>query len=258
MNEPNPGVAYNEAVKNILPHIEQIIFQSIWSKETICGTLEFEPKNYRIIYNATDIEFFKPAKNIPEIKTKDDYIYIICTGSLRRNFRINIPFGILKRLPLKAKLIFVGSIDNECKSELNKISESKYSDRVIYIPHMDNRKLLEYLQLSDIMLHPVQGDACPNSVIEALSCGIPVVCGSWGGQAELIGNGGKVVTNHKKWDYSEAFAEDCCKALEEIAANLDEYKINARKRAVEKFNLQRLYNEYYEVMQNDPTKSNME
>jgi len=249
MNEPNPGIAYNEKVKNILPHIDTIIFQSNWSKEIICNTLNIRPKNYRIIYNATDTELFRPVSLMP--RTNNGHINIICTGSLRRKFRIQVPFEILKRLRIKSKLFFIGSTDNECGIELMKISDSPFADRVIHIPHVENRELVKYLQASDIFLHPVQGDSCPNAVIEALSCGLPVVCGSWGGQSELVGKGGIVVQNAKKWDYGEDFIDSCCKAIEEIAQDIDEFKVKARKRAEQLFSMERLYNEYLEVMQND-------
>jgi glycosyltransferase involved in cell wall biosynthesis len=255
MNEPNPGISYNEEVKNILPHIDQIIFQSNWPKEIVCKTLSISPKNYRIIYNATDTALFRPAN--PSCRD-NEYINIICTGYLRRKFRIQVPFEILKRLRIKSKLFFIGNTDNECRIELMKISDSPFADRVIHIPHVDNRELVKHLQAFDIFLHPVQGDWCPNAVIEALSCGLPVVCGSWGGQSELVGDGGIVVQNTKRWDYGEAFIGGCCQAIEKIALNMDEFKIKARKRAEEVFNMERLYNEYYEVMQNDAPKSSLE
>jgi glycosyltransferase involved in cell wall biosynthesis len=248
MNEQNPGVSYNEKVFNILPHIDQIIFQSNWSKEILCKNLNISPKNYRIIYNATDTELFRPAS--PICRNNGD-IKIICTGFLRRKFRIQVPFEILKRLGIKSKLFFIGNTDNECRIELIKISDSPFTDRVIHIPHVDNRELFKYLQDSDIFLHPVQGDACPNAVIEALSSGLPVVCGSWGGQSELVGEGGIVVPNTQKWDYGDAFIESCCQAIEEIVQDIDEFKVKARRRAEQMFSLEKLYNEYLEVMQND-------
>jgi glycosyltransferase involved in cell wall biosynthesis len=248
MNEPNPGIAYNEKVNRILPHIDHIIFQSNWSKEIICKTLNITPKNYRVIYNATDTEVFRPASLL---RKNNRYISIICTGSLRRKFRIQIPFEILKRLRIKSKLVFIGNTDNECEIELTKISDSPFADRIIHIPHISNQELIKYLQASDIFLHPVQGDSCPNAVIEALSCGLPVVCGSWGGQAELVGEGGIVVQNIQKWDYGENFIQGCSEAIEKIVSELEEYKIQARKRAEKMFNLERFYNEYYEVMQID-------
>ncbi len=249
MNEPNPGITYNQQVKNILPSIDTIIFQSTWSKRIICETLDFEPQSCKIIYNATDTDFFKTSDH--PMKNSNGYLNIICTGSLRRRFRIQVPFEILKRLKLKSRVLFVGNVDEQCRAELDKISASVYADRVIHIPHVDHHNLLTYLQSSHIFLHPVQGDACPNAVIEALSCGLPVVCGSWGGQSELIGEGGIVVQNIKKWDYGEEFIEGCCKAIEEIALNIDAFRVKARKRAEEMFNLERFYTEYYEVMQND-------
>jgi hypothetical protein len=43
------------------------------------------------------------------------------------------------------------------------------------------------------MLHLAYADHCPNTVIEALSQGCPVVCSSVGGTRELVGDFGIVV-----------------------------------------------------------------
>ena len=51
------------------------------------------------------------------------------------------------------------------------------------IPH---EKLIFKILRSDYLLHPAEKDICPNSVIEALSLGIPVIYLDNGSSAEIV------------------------------------------------------------------------
>ena len=52
------------------------------------------------------------------------------------------------------------------------------------------------------------GSWCPDVVAEALACGLPVVCGSWGGTAELVGEGGRRGRFQlDEWTYGEDYID---------------------------------------------------
>lgn len=70
-------------------------------------------------------------------------------------------------------------------------------------------QLAEQLQNSDIYLAPMIDDACPNTVLEALACGLPVVGHKSGGIPELIGNAGRLFTT----------PAECLAAIESIIQN---------------------------------------
>jgi glycosyltransferase involved in cell wall biosynthesis len=59
-----------------------------------------------------------------------------------------------------------------------------------YVPFLDDRKAVaRYLQATDIYVHAARVDTFPNTVIEALSCGVPVVATRVGGIPEQIVSG---------------------------------------------------------------------
>lgn len=65
--------------------------------------------------------------------------------------------------------------------------------RVRFVGHLNDRDLARYLKLADVMLHLAWYDWCPNSVVEALVAGVPVICANQGGTSELVGNNGWVL-----------------------------------------------------------------
>jgi glycosyltransferase involved in cell wall biosynthesis len=61
------------------------------------------------------------------------------------------------------------------------------SMRLIFIPFSQTlSELAQYLQITDIYVHAARADTFPNSVIEALACGTPVVGTAIGGIPEQI------------------------------------------------------------------------
>ncbi|WP_292517443.1 glycosyltransferase [Methanoculleus sp.] len=59
-----------------------------------------------------------------------------------------------------------------------------------FIPYQkDPRKVACYYQAADLYLHPARADTFPNTVLEALACGTPVVASAVGGIPEQIVEG---------------------------------------------------------------------
>ena len=63
-------------------------------------------------------------------------------------------------------------------------------ERIRVLPAMDSERLAGVLRGSDIFIAPSLHDPCSNAVIEALSCGLPVVYANSGGHPELVGDAG--------------------------------------------------------------------
>lgn len=58
--------------------------------------------------------------------------------------------------------------------------------RISFVPHVDRLKMQQYYQAADVYLHAARSDNFPNTVLEALSCGTPVVATAVGGIAEQV------------------------------------------------------------------------
>jgi glycosyltransferase involved in cell wall biosynthesis len=65
--------------------------------------------------------------------------------------------------------------------------------KVQFLGHLNDSQLIEQYKKSNLLLFLGWYDWCPNTVIEALSYGLPVVCGNNGGTKEIVRSNGLIV-----------------------------------------------------------------
>jgi glycosyltransferase involved in cell wall biosynthesis len=109
-------------------------------------------------------------------------------------------------------------------------------------------ELPKQLNNVDILLHVKVGDWCPNAVIEALACGVPVVCPSWGGTAELIGSAGIIVKNNK-WEYNVDLGTKMASAILQVYSKIEDYKTCARDHALNNFDINVVSTKYLQTLE---------
>ena len=84
-------------------------------------------------------------------------------------------------------------------------------------------------------------DPCPNTVIEALSCGLPILYSNSGGVPELVGaNAGIALECKESWQTPQTpLIKDISNGMIEIASKHEEMSNSARNRAIEKFDIKK-------------------
>lgn len=87
------------------------------------------------------------------------------------------------------------------------------------IEHLDpinSRKLSNMLRESDIYITGSRNDPCSNSLIEALSCGLPCIALNDGGHPEIIKKGGELFNT----------CEECIQKIQLVKENYEIYRKN--------------------------------
>ena len=74
---------------------------------------------------------------------------------------------------------------------------------VYYAGSVPHSLCLEIFSAADWMIHLAWLDWCPNSVVEGLASGLPVLCSHNGGTKELVKNDGVVVRLEKDYKIGE-------------------------------------------------------
>ena len=156
------------------------IFQSDYSlqKHLELG-LEFQSPH--IITNAVDPSLFHPQARIPfEPARKIRLISVSWSDNLNKGA------AIYKRI-------------EECldwdRFDYTFVGRSQISfDRMGAIAPMPSQPLAELLREHDIFITASRHDPCSNSLIEALSCGLPALYLNSGGHAEIVGAAGFAFT----------------------------------------------------------------
>lgn len=210
-----------------------IVFQSLFSYRLLSNFYKKIDGHYVIINNGVDVEVFSEygSNKRRELGIKDDELVFLTSAKWRYHKRLNDIINIfiefeknsrrVCHLIILGKDIFIGLIKHP---------------RIHNIGVVTPMDLPFWYRTGDIFLFLSWLDNCPNSVIEAIACGLPVICTNQGGTHELIEmtKGGLVCEvdpefNFKPVDLNNPPKPDYDKilhAIDKILANYDKYRQN--------------------------------
>jgi glycosyltransferase involved in cell wall biosynthesis len=108
----------------------------------------------------------------------------------------------------------------------------------------DQTRLAQLYSACDLFVCPSRADNLPNTILESLACGTPVVASAAGGIPELVrpGNTG--------WLYGQSRVKDCAEALRAALQQRDAwpaYRARCRQIALNEFDLDRQAKAYYRL-----------
>lgn len=150
---------------------------------------EVLPKNIRdkfvYIPVGVDTKYFIP----PRLRGKKDILTILFSSYLVKrkglHYLIEAFKVVLKNCSQKIRLQIVG--DGPDKNFfLKKIKEEEVEESVDFVGFVEHNKTLEYFQQADIYCHPALGEPFGLSIVEAMSCELPVVAFNLGGAGEVL------------------------------------------------------------------------
>jgi len=164
---------------------DHIVFQSKFSRGMYEAFTGVKRPN-TIINNGISKSFKKGAVDIRTDHPLMKQFKKICiaSASWRRHKRLEEIIDAF-RLPLLSDVLLVvlGGKDYEpLKNSRTFVPPSN----VLLMPMLELNEIASWYCAADAMIHICMFDNCPNSVIEALSCGVPVLTSHNGGTRELI------------------------------------------------------------------------
>ena len=233
---------------------DYVFWQSDFCKRSADKFLGKREGKGEVLYNAVDTSIFYPQKT----KTDKSILKLLVTGKMDGdNFYriINIIKAgqILKKQNIKFVINFAGRIDqkNLLKSSVL-ITELKLEKYINFLGPYTQEKAPEIYRNSDIYLIMNYLDPCPNTVIEAMSCGLPVVYSASGGLLELVGyKAGVGILVKENWESIGISPEpkEITDSIIFVMDRLYDMSLAARKRAVEKFNIDKWIQRHKTIFQ---------
>jgi len=149
--------------------------------------LGMDPTKARVIRPAVDPQIFTPPDHLPNNKR----FTILSTGSLiwRKDYhRALMAVRILVDMGVDAEFHIIGD-GPERQQVLYTIHDLDLSGRVVLHGRLDTAGVLNQLHCADVFLLSSLSEGISNAVLEAMSCGVPVVTTDCGGMREAITNG---------------------------------------------------------------------
>lgn len=237
---------FNREMKDIyLNYTDYAIFQSEYSRKQVFEMFGTMPSDrYSIIPNGADLNIFYPSDNQATIPTR-----FITTGNFRNIDMIGPIVESLDLLQAAGKafsLDIVGPISlKEKKSILSRSYVRNYET-------LDQPTLANSLRNSDIFLYTHLNPPCPNSVIEAISCGLPIVGYDSGSMSELCFFNSELLA-YVSDDVFQVYEDFRIDALyEKIVLSIDNFEtFKARSlKFAKRYSMERCADSYIEVFNN--------
>ena len=216
-----------------------IVTPSLWLKKCVEQSF-LKNKDIRLIYNGIDLEKFKKTDkaearktlNLPEDKK---IVLFSANGGVKNPFKGGeFVFQAFEKLKDRNDILFL-NIGGESRQK---------SETWLDFGYVKETKTMAMLySAANTYLFPTLADNCPLTLIESLSCGLPVVTFETGGVPEIVEN------NKSGFVVEYKNGEMLTSALEKLLDD-DDLREKMSENAVEaskKFSKERMTQEYFEL-----------
>jgi glycosyltransferase involved in cell wall biosynthesis len=229
---------------------DQIIYQSEFSHqwwERVYGKSQLP---WVVVHNGVDLERYSPndSSNLPI----DHVRILLVEGTIGSGYEMGLEIAIHMGERLIAEysrfieIMVVGRVSERLQREW----KGRTNINVLFTGEIPPERIPEIDRSAHVLYAADLNPACPNSVIEALACGLPVAAYDTGALRELIieGSGQVVPYGSDPWKLEPPDIEGLAKAVNIILDDQAFYRKAARRRAEEAFGLDRMVEGYLNIL----------
>ena len=163
-----------------------------------------DPIVVKVIPNGVDSVFFRP------VPRRDDRPFVfLFVGRLQAQknlaFLLDSISALRRTATLPFRVVFVGDGPDQVDLQ-RRCTAARLADIVSWHGWCDKARLLEYYQQADCLLNPSLAEGMPNTVLEAMACGLPVIASDVVGNNAVVvpGDTGYLVSLSRPHEYAEA------------------------------------------------------
>ena len=231
---------------------DHIVYQSEFSHDWWVQEYSETKATYSIVYNGVDLNTYSPAG--PETPPEEHIRILLVEGHLSgANARgletaLKLAMHIKKETNHTVELMVVADVSDEVKAA----AHSSVPDLWITWRGIVPRAAIPEIDRSAHLLFSTDiNAACPNSVIEALACGLPVLAYNTGALSELVQkDAGRVVPyGSDYWQLENPIIPPLTSAAIEILTDNPSFRQHARKLAQYKFDLNAMVESYLNALE---------
>lgn len=231
------------------------IYQSEYSKycaEKFLGKKRHDPSV--LIYNGVDLNLFSPDGPKKDLRDNPNQQIFFTASAFRREDQIT---PILKALEIYSKKYtdnFLFLVAGTFSPALRSIPEQwSHCKNVRFLGKIENSKLPDYERVADVFLFTHLNPPCPNNVIEAMACGLPVCGVEDGAMREIVAtekNGLLIpVSGDAFWNMRHLNTESFADNLHTIVMNKESFSTESRRIAKERLSLETMLEHYSQTLE---------
>jgi glycosyltransferase involved in cell wall biosynthesis len=201
-----------------------------------------------VIHNGVDLSVFTPDG--PHERPADRFRLLLVEGSLQGGYEtgLGIALELAERLAGKSPLELM--VAGRLSQELQSAAQMKSRVPIRWAGLVPGEQIPALDRSAHLLFSADINAACPNSVIEALACGLPVAAFATGALPELvIGEAGRIVPyGGDPWKLEKPDLPALVNAAAEILDDQPRFRAAARQRAEEAFGLDGMIEKYLDVL----------
>jgi glycosyltransferase involved in cell wall biosynthesis len=228
----------NEVMAQAYHRADYVFWQSEFCRRAADQFLGKRVGKGEILFNAIDMELFAPTE-----RGVDRPFTFLLTGKIGRHLGYRLESTInglakARNAGLDAKLKIAGWVE-DISFVRSLVERHGLSNHIVMTgPYTQEQAPSIYLG-GDAYVMTKYLDPCPNTVIEAMACGLPVLYSASGGVPELVGDeSGIGLPVPEEWNTVHVpSAETIAEGMLKIAASREVMSQAARERAVRNFDI---------------------
>ena len=244
--------ARNARMARTFHQADHVFFQSRFCQRSAEKFLGARSGPSEVLFNAVDTGTFTPA--VAGHNDDQRRVRFLITGKISSNhyYRVESTLRGLaeaRRAGLDCVLEVAGWLGDDTLGKAKDVCRDlSISDAVTFSGPYSQAQAPAIYQRADAYVMTNHHDACPNTVLEALACGLPVVYADSGGVGELVGPCGVAIPSEENWNRVVVCSPRAVgEGMAELAAKVPELSAAARKRAVERFDIAHWLKRHEEV-----------
>lgn len=226
--------------KILSPFVDRFVAVSEDIRQWMITSAGISEKKITKIINGVDTERFRPGSG-GELRRFHDEIVVGAVGRLDPIKRYDVllkAFSALNHEQHHLRLLIIGGGPEY--SRLETIARNlPFGDRIVLLGERDDVSRL-YNEM-DIFVQPSQNEGISNTILEAMSSGLPVVATNVGGNPELVDTG--VTGTLVDVGDADAIRKGIAYYLH-YPVKMREHGVNGREAAVKDFSIARMISEY--------------
>ena len=218
-----------------------------------------------VIYNGVNLDQFKP---MPETNRPADMLRVLLVeGSLLGGYEFGLEMALKLVVEIAGGKNLAHSLSNVRAIELEVIGkvdlrtwnrwdgwlrEQKTQLPVCLnwrgvLPH---KRIPEALNAAHLLFSSDLNAACPNSVVEAIACGTPVIAFDTGALKELVADNAGMILPYggDPWKLDPPDIPALAQAAKKVLNEQDNFRTRARSRAEEAFDVNQMVTHYLDIL----------
>ena len=207
-----------------------------------------------VIINGVDLNTYTPDGG--HERPKDIYRMLLLEGSLARGLNSGLfhAVSVAEKMSVKypMEVVVAGVVDEATQRKLTSVlsvnSVANLSVKFLgTVPRADIPKLA---RSSHMMYCAEVNPPCPNSVIEALACGLPVIGFDTGSLKELVSEDAGCIVPYgaNPWRLETPDVDALASSAGEVLEKQEQFRAAARRRAESEFGLDKMVESYLRVL----------